>query len=84
MGLRNLAEAIILQSIEDLWNERLREDCLKFLNGEGFTTCASLAGLNLAEKSKLLELIDGSMKTGNASLRRLRKGKDIEYSVSRR
>ncbi|MBI4690605.1 MAG: hypothetical protein HY754_10120 [Nitrospirae bacterium] len=57
-----LAEAIILQSIEDLWHESLREDCVKFFRGNGFTICAGLAGMNLSDREKLLRMIDGLIK----------------------
>jgi hypothetical protein len=62
MGVSHLAEAIILQSIEDLWNELHREDCKTFFNGGGFSICARIAGMGLSDKEKLLSMIGGLIK----------------------
>jgi len=59
MGIRHLAEAIILQSIEDLWNELQRENCKTFFSGDGFSICARIAGMGLSDQEKLLSLLDG-------------------------
>ena len=83
MGVRHLAEAIILQSIEDLWNELHREDCKTFFNGGGFSICARIAGMGLSDQEKLLSLIDGLIKHKKISAKNPR-GKIINaYSVSR-
>ena len=61
MGIRNLAEAVILQSIEDLWDKRHRSDCLAFFKGEGFNICARIAGIKFSGRMKLLRLIGASV-----------------------
>ena len=83
MGIRNLAEAIILQSIEDLWDLNHKSHCLTFFNGEGFNICAGVAGIKLSDRMKLLRLIVGS--TGNPvePLNRVR-GDGNEYSIGGR
>jgi hypothetical protein len=57
MGLKGLAEGIIIQSMEDLWNENHKEDCVVFFRGEDFRLCAELAGMSLAEQVKLLDMV---------------------------
>ncbi len=52
-----LAEAIILQSIEDLFDDRYKEDCKIFFFGEGFRTCAEIAKMKTIEQMKLLNLV---------------------------
>lgn len=52
-----LAEAIILQSIEDLFDDRYRKDCKVFFFGEGFRTCAEIAKMRTIEQMKLLNLV---------------------------
>ena len=62
MAIRNLAEAIILQSIEDLWNREQKQDCVAFFEGEGFYLCSGVAGINMFHKRKLLKLISTSIR----------------------
>lgn len=57
MGIKTLAEAIILQSIEDLWDVRHRSESLEFFSGQNFRDCAKLAGINIDNKLRLLKLI---------------------------
>jgi hypothetical protein len=57
MGLRELAEGIILQSIEDLSDQNLREECITFFKGTDFTTCAELAAMGVADQVKLLSIV---------------------------
>ena len=52
-----LAEAIILQSIEDLWSEKEKSRCIDFFTGEGFHTCAKMAGMDFHEQVKVLNLV---------------------------
>lgn len=56
---RTLAEAIILQSMEDLWTPQERRCCRRFFGGEGFRICAEIAGLNTLERFRFLHLIGG-------------------------
>jgi hypothetical protein len=57
MALRSLAEGIIVQSMEDLWDESLRDECIKFFRSEEFRICAELAGMDLSEQMKLLDMV---------------------------
>ncbi len=57
MGLKGLAEGIIIQSMEDLWSENHKEDCVAFFRGEDFRICAELAGMSIAEQVKLLDMV---------------------------
>src|SRR5512143_3025437 len=43
---RRLAEAIILQSIEDLWNPVCKKGSLMFFQGDGFALCSEIAGIS--------------------------------------
>ena len=52
-----IAEAIILQAIEDLWSAIHRKESIEFFTGEGFAICASMAGMGLHEKLKLIQAI---------------------------
>ncbi len=54
---KSLAEAIILQSIEDLWIENEKSRCIDFFTGEGFHTCAKMAGMDFDEQVKVLNLV---------------------------
>jgi hypothetical protein len=61
MMAKNLAEAIVLQSIEDLWDKKESRDCFSFFKGEGFPLCADIASIPLADRRKLLSLIGRSI-----------------------
>ena len=57
MDIRNIAELIILQCIEDLWNERERYLSAHFFTGEGFPLCAGIAGMDLNDQGRLLNIV---------------------------
>jgi hypothetical protein len=57
MGLKGLAEGIILQSIEDLWDKHHKDDCITFFKGKGFRDCAEMAGMTTSDQIKLLNLV---------------------------
>jgi hypothetical protein len=57
MGLKGLAEGIILQSIEDLWFKNLKEDCIAFFKGKGFRDYAKMAGMTTSDQIKLLNIV---------------------------
>ncbi len=59
--MKALAEAIILQSFEDLWDQVHRNESLEFFKGGGFDFYAGIAGLGTAEKLKLLEMFKSQM-----------------------
>jgi len=52
-----LAEGIILQAIEDLYDEDQRQDCLAFLRSKDFATLAEMAGLDRASQVRLFDLV---------------------------
>lgn len=54
---RNIAEAIILQAVEDLWSPVHRKESIEFFTGEGFVICSKLVGMGLFEKLRLIQLI---------------------------
>ena len=79
MKTRNMAEAIILQSIEDLWDKDEREECIKFFSGENFRTCAAIAGLGTIEQIKILRILDDLIKVLNNPIKS-KKDPTYEYS----
>jgi len=52
-----LAEAILLQSMEDLWVDEERSNCIDFFSGEGFRVCSEIAGMNSDDKVKILNMV---------------------------
>ncbi len=62
MKVKHLAEAVILQAMEDLWSEEHREGCINFFTGEDFRNCASIAGMGTSEQIKILEMLDKLIK----------------------
>ena len=57
--VKGLAEAIILQSMEDFWNNAYRQESIEFFKGEGFKVCAEIAGMGHEEQAKVLEMLTG-------------------------
>jgi len=55
--LAALAEAIILQSLEDLWSKTQKHKSLAFLTGEGFHICAEMAGMKVMDRIRLFGLL---------------------------
>jgi hypothetical protein len=55
--VRSLAEAIILQSIEDLWNPVCRRESLLFFGGEGFVLCSKIAGISYIKRLEMLRML---------------------------
>ena len=59
MGCRSLAEAVILQSLEDLWNPVYGNESKEFFEGDGFKIFAEIAGLTSLKKYKIVHLVGG-------------------------
>lgn len=59
MGMKELAEGIILQSMEDLWDAKYRKDSIEFFEGKGVFVCTEMAGMNLYEQVRLFNLVHG-------------------------
>lgn len=57
MGARKLAEAIIMQSLDDLSDARHRSESIDFFTGEGFSICAGIAGMGIEEKLRLMDIV---------------------------
>jgi len=55
--LRTLAEAIILQSIEDLWSTTYKKESIEFFRGEGFKQCADAAGMSVVDRLRLIRML---------------------------
>jgi len=83
-NIRNLAEAIILQSVEDLWDTKQKEDCLTFFYGESFGICAELAGMNEHEQATMLQIVSASAQENIYDTINLRSLEDHAYSLSGR
>ena len=54
---RSLAEAIILQSIEDLWNPVCKRGSLRFFEGDGFALCSELAGISYIKQLAMFRML---------------------------
>jgi hypothetical protein len=67
MVLRKLAESIILQAIEDLWNNKKNEcrSSFAFFLGKGFHICSDLAGITAVDRRTLFSLIIEAVKYRN-------------------
>lgn len=57
MGLRDLSEAIILQSAEDLLSMPHEKESIEFFSGEGFSLCAGIAKMTIDEQIKFLNIL---------------------------
>jgi hypothetical protein len=55
--LRNLAEAIILQSIEDLWSKTHQKESIEFFTGEGFRHCADMADMSVVDRLRIIRML---------------------------
>jgi len=68
-SLKSLAEAILLQALEDLWDGARRKETIAFFCGEGFRHCADIASMNNYERLKLIRIVRKAiMKTGGSRL----------------
>jgi len=84
MNIKNLAEAIILQSVEDLWDAKEKGECLTFFYGESFGMCAEMAGMNEGEQARMLQLVSASAQENIYDTINLRSLEDHAYSLSGR
>jgi len=53
-----LAEGIILQAIDDLFDDNQREDCIAFFQSKDFAILAEMAGLDRASQVGLSDLVE--------------------------
>ena len=56
--MTKLAESIILQCIEDLWDQASIKQSTEFFSRRGFSICAGIAGMDICDQLKLLELVN--------------------------
>lgn len=70
MGYRSLAEAVILQSLEDLSDPLHREESREFFGGEGFKIYGDIADLNFLKKIKIIHLTKGRKYDRTAGIHR--------------
>jgi hypothetical protein len=54
---RTLAEAVILQSIEDLWYPICKKGSLLFFQGDGFVICSEIAGISYVKQLVMLRML---------------------------
>jgi hypothetical protein len=57
MSLKTLAEAVIMQSAEDIMDKHQRTDAVEFFTGEGFRLCSWIAGMDHSAQHAILSLI---------------------------
>ena len=70
MGFRSLAEAVILQSLEDLWSPSYRKQSKEFFVGDGFKLYAEIAELTSLKKFKIIHLTGGNKHGGTVRVHR--------------
>ncbi len=75
--MRNLAEAIILQSMGDFWSRTHWPESMEFFKSGGFRVCAEIAGMSREEQSKMLEILKGSFKSNGPLCRFKRKCRTV-------
>jgi hypothetical protein len=56
--MRALADAVLLQSIEDLWIDEERSNSIDFFIGEGFRICSEIGGMSSDDKVKILNMVE--------------------------
>ncbi len=57
MGIRQLAEAVILQSMEDVWQVMYKQASIEFFSGDGFKIYADAARMKVVDRLRLLRLL---------------------------
>ncbi len=70
MGMKSLAEAVILQSLEDFWSLSFRDQSMNFFKGDGFKVCATIAELDTTKQLEILCLLGGEKNDDSIRLRR--------------
>ncbi|MCL4490312.1 MAG: hypothetical protein M1510_00165 [Nitrospirae bacterium] len=55
--VKHLAEAIILQAIEDLWSPGRKRESLLFFKGKEFSLCAEVAGISYIKQLNMLRML---------------------------
>ena len=55
--IQSLAEAVILQAIEDLYDPSQRNKSIDFFKSENFSLCAEIAGLSAVDQIRIISLL---------------------------
>ena len=56
-SVRSLAEAIILQSIEDLWDPQCKTGSLSFFEGDEFALWSEIAGIGYIKQIAVIRML---------------------------
>ncbi len=56
--MKKLSESIILQCIEDLWDKASMKQSAKFFSQRDFSICANIAGMDICDQVRLLDLVN--------------------------
>ena len=72
MNVKNIAELIMLQCVEDLWDVREERDSRKFFQGKRFQLCAEIANMSQHDQSQLLHMVSKVMDQTTTSQRKPR------------
>ena len=84
MAVKDLAEAIIVQAMADLWDLEHETDSRRFFAGSSYVTCADLAGWNSEQRVKMLfMLLTGLTGGGNSSGRQRLRVRELTALHSR-
>lgn len=59
--MKTIAESIILQCVEDLWDKPSMKQSSEFFSRRGFSICAAIAGMDICDQVKLLDLVNRSV-----------------------
>ena len=70
--IKVLAEAVLLQSLEDLWIDEERHKCIDFFSGEEFHICSKIAGLGSNDKLKMLLMVEDIVDLNSGKNRKVR------------
>ena len=65
----SLAEAIILQSIEDLWDPRCKRGSRIFFEGVGFVLCSEIAGISSVKQLAMFKMLANAGRKNNFTQR---------------
>jgi hypothetical protein len=55
--IKSLAEAVILQAIEDLFDPSERKKSINFFKSENFSLCAETAGLSAVDQIRMIRML---------------------------
>lgn len=56
-SLKQLAESIILQALEDLWSPLRGKESVRFFKGKGFELCSAMAEMTEEQRVALLTMV---------------------------